>query len=190
MSNLTGTKLWTAPSTPYGRQPFKAAYIIYGLLRTAVLQPYWAMLHFLGLLPFPKSYSLKEALAIRSMQTLSRIVPNCNYHIDVIDYSAVTPEKLNSGKLVHTRAQWIPVPDNKSKWYQGIAIKEGCEPCQIVGVAWAKSGPPNNDLKVEKGEKIYLNLHGGGLAMGNATETDITAGKRKLVELSGPTMTR
>lgn len=174
---LPSPKQWPALRAPYDWQPLKALFITSCILKAVVLSPIWAVQHAVGLSPFPSSYSIKEALVTRTFHALWPIVPGCAHHIDVLDYASgrVTPDTLNKKGFKQTRAQWIHPPGDQSRWYRGIALEPGCEPARVAGVFWAKTDKPVADLVVKEEEVVLLNMHGGGLAMGNATERDITA---------------
>lgn len=60
-------------TTPYASQLAKACYIAWIVLSTLVLLPCWTVMHFAGLLPFPKSYTFKESLISRTMQRMENI---------------------------------------------------------------------------------------------------------------------
>jgi hypothetical protein len=162
-------------TAPYASQPFKAFYMAFIVLSTLLLLPCWTVMHFAGLLPFPRSYTLKESLVTRTMQRMEYIVVNCGYHIDVMDHFQLDLDSLNK-TFKHTRMQWITPPPNEDKWYKGVAT--GCLPATIPATQWLKNGKPTADLVIAPDQLVCLNLHGGGLAMGNSTENDITAGER------------
>ncbi|KAJ9117721.1 hypothetical protein QFC24_006435 [Naganishia onofrii] len=110
------------------------------------------------------------------MQRMELIVVNCGHHIDVMDHATLDLDVLNE-KFKHTRMQWITPPARLDKWFKGVvAVATGCSPVAIPATQWSKSGRPTDDLGVvAPGQLVCLNLHGGGLAMGNSTENDITA---------------
>jgi hypothetical protein len=87
----------------------------------------------------------------------------------------ILPSEVEQRQLKETRVIWIPPAP--TEWIKGIGRQgNGVEVCRVPGYVWGKG---RNDvggmMRVKRGEKVVLFLHGGGLLSGSAHESDLSA---------------
>ncbi|KAL8284020.1 hypothetical protein RQP46_005133 [Phenoliferia psychrophenolica] len=157
------------PAEPYSRQPWKTLYLLHRVLSTVALQPLWTLLHFSPFSPFPKSWSLKETLLVRSMSRLAYIISRCDLKLAQREHT-ILPDKSS---LKETRAIWIPPAGDE--WLKGVGKSDEVATVKIPGYVWGEGKDEAGDMAVGKSQSVMLFLHGGGLAVGSAHEKDITA---------------
>ncbi|KAK4702457.1 hypothetical protein P7C70_g3768, partial [Phenoliferia sp. Uapishka_3] len=103
------------------------------------------------------------------MRRLTYIVSKCDMKVLQRDGSILPP---NEG-LKETRAIWIP-PAGK-EWLKGVGCSDEVATIKIPGYVWGKGKNDVGDMRVKPSETVLLFLHGGGLAVGSAHESDLTA---------------
>lgn len=175
------------PAEPYSRQPWKGApcrsrsgrtvlirpdpalYILHRLLSTLAMQPLWLILHFSPWSPFPRAWTLRETLMIRSLRRVAFILSRTDMKVLQRDLTVLPDNKT----LKETRAIWIPPAGEE--WLKGVGRSDEVATVRIPGYVWGKGREDVGEMHVGYGESVCLFLHGGGLAVGSAHESDLTA---------------
>lgn len=157
---------------------FLVMYIFYSLTSTIALLPFWTLLHFSPFNTFPAIWTLRETVQIRAMRRLSYILAKCDIPLGMRS-SKKLPDK---GSLKESRAFFIEGAEER--FIKGILKSDFVTSTRIPAYIYGrerkeegemKSNEGEGGLKLEQDEKVLLYFHGGGLAVGTANESDLTA---------------
>ncbi|KDE07320.1 hypothetical protein MVLG_02364 [Microbotryum lychnidis-dioicae p1A1 Lamole] len=156
---------------PFSRQPLKAIYLTYVLISILIRQPYWILRYYLRLrVPYPRSWSLIEALGAQSMRQMPRLLTQCDLRFNVSSRI-----ELPAKPFRRCRALWVPPASDAWMKKGSIVDDEIVKVRRCPAYVYGKDHRGLGRMQVKKGEHVLLYFHGGANLIGNASELDGTA---------------